>query len=110
MDEISPFDKTNVVELKEGVIKEFTIDPKNLGLNSTNRENLKGKNAEYNSKKIIEIFKGASNEFAISVALNAAAGLIIAGKVNDFKMSFERVIKYLKTGNVYHHLTKMQST
>ncbi len=110
MDEISPFAKTNIIELKNGVIKDFVIDPKNLGIDCNNRENLKGKNAEYNSKKIIEIFKGASNEFAISVALNAAAGLIIAGKVNDFKMSFERVIKYLKTGNVYHHLTKMQST
>ena len=28
MDEISPFAKTNVVELKDGKINEFTIDPK----------------------------------------------------------------------------------
>ena len=33
-DEISPFDKTNIVELKEGKINEFTIDPKDLGINS----------------------------------------------------------------------------
>ena len=50
MDEISPFAKTSVVELKESMIKEFIIDPKTLGINSTNKENLKGKNAEYNSK------------------------------------------------------------
>ena len=55
MDEISPFEKTNVVELKDNIITEFSINPKNLGLNSTNRKNLKGKNAEYNSEKIIEI-------------------------------------------------------
>ena len=30
MDEISPFAKTNVVELKNAMIKEFTIDPKTL--------------------------------------------------------------------------------
>ena len=58
MDEISPFEKTNVVELKKGNITQSSIDPKNLGLNSTNKENLKGKNAEYNSKKIIDIYKG----------------------------------------------------
>ncbi len=34
MDEISPFAKTNVVELKNGNINNFIIDPKNLGINS----------------------------------------------------------------------------
>ena len=33
MDEISPFAKTNVVELKDKKINEFTIDPKELGIN-----------------------------------------------------------------------------
>ena len=33
MDEISPFAKTNIVELKDGKINEFTIDPKDLGIN-----------------------------------------------------------------------------
>ncbi len=36
MDEISPFEKTNVVELKNGIIKEFIIDPKKLGINAIN--------------------------------------------------------------------------
>ena len=57
MDEISPFAKTNIVELKNGKINEFTIDPKSLGINSFNKENLKGKNAEYNSEKIVEILQ-----------------------------------------------------
>ena len=43
MDEISPFEKTNVVELKDGRITQFSIDPKSLGLNSANKENLKRK-------------------------------------------------------------------
>ncbi len=109
MDEISPFVKTNVVELKEGIIKEFSIDPKNLGLNSTKRENLKGKNAQYNSEKIIEIYKGKNNEFSQSVALNVAAGLIVSGKENNFKTAFENASKHLKSGKVFQHLNKLQS-
>ncbi len=109
MDEISPFEKTNIVELKEGKIKQFSIDPKNLGLNSVNKENLKGKNAEYNSEKIIEIYKGKNNEFAQSVALNVAAGLIVSGKENDFKTAFEKATNHLNSGNVFQHLTKIQS-
>ena len=109
MDEISPFEKTNIVELKDGNIMQFSIDPKNLGLNSVNRENLKGKNAEYNSKKIIEIYKGENNEFSQSVALNVAAGLIVSGKENDFKTAFENATSQLNSGKVFKHLVKIQS-
>ena len=109
MDEISPFAKTSVVELKDKEIKEFSIDPKTLGINCKNKENLKWKNAEYNSEKIIEIFKGKKNEFSQSVALNVAAGLIVSGKETDFKTAFEIATKHLNSGNVFQHLTKIQS-
>jgi anthranilate phosphoribosyltransferase len=109
MDEISPYAKTNVVELKDGKINEFTIDPKDLDIKSGNKENLKGKNAEYNSEKIIDIFKGTINEFSQSVALNAAAGLIVAGKENNFKNAFKKASEHLNSGKVFDHLTKLQS-
>ena len=109
LDEISPFAKTSVVELKDKKIKEFIIDPKTLGINCKDKESLKGKNAEYNSEKIIEIFKGKKNEFSQSVALNVAAGLIVSGKETDFKTAFEIATKHLNSGNVFQHLTKIQS-
>ncbi len=109
MDEISPFAKTSVVELKDKKIKEFIIDPKTLGINCKDKESLKGKNAEYNSEKIIEIFKGKKNEFSQSVALNVAAGLIVSGNETDFKTAFEIAKKNLNSGNVFQHLTKIQS-
>ena len=109
MDEISPFEKTNIVELKNGEIKQFSINPKDLGINSLNKENLKGKNAKFNSEKIIEIFKGKSNEFSQSVALNVAAGLIVSGIENEFKKAFEKASQQLSSGKVIQHLTKIQS-
>jgi anthranilate phosphoribosyltransferase len=109
MDEISPFAKTNVVELKDSKINEFTIDPKDFGISEGDKENLKGKNAEYNAEKIIDIYKGTSNEFSQSVALNAAAGLIVSGKENDFKNAFNKATKHLSSGKVFEHLTKLQS-
>ena len=110
MDEISPFAKTNIVELKDGIIKEFIIDPKNLGINYSDKENLKGKNAKYNSEKIVEIYKGKTNEFSESVALNTAAGLIVSGQEKDFKIAFEKATEHLSKGHVYQHLAKIQST
>jgi anthranilate phosphoribosyltransferase len=109
MDEISPFAKTNIVELKDGKISEFIIDPKDLGINSGNKDNLKGKNAEYNAEKIVEIFKGKLNEFSQSVALNVAAGLIVSREENNFKIAFDKATKHLASGNVFEHLAKLQS-
>ncbi len=109
MDEISPFAKTNVVELKNKSINEFTIDPKKLNINSNDKESLKGKNAAYNSEKIIEIFKGKTNGFSQSVALNVAAGLIVSGQENDFKKAYISASKHLSSGKVFEHLNKIQS-
>ncbi len=109
MDEISPFAKTNIVELKDGKINEFTINPKDLGVNEGDKENLKGKNANYNAEKIIDIYKGTVNEFSQSVALNAAAGLIVSGKENDFNSAFDKATNHLNSGKVFEYLTKLQS-
>ena len=98
MDEISPFAKTKVVELNDKNISEFTIDPKELGIQATNKNNIRGKNAIYNSQKIIEIYKGATNEFSQAVSLNVAAGLIVANKEFNFKDSFDKATDHLKSG------------
>ena len=109
MDEISPFAKTNIVELKDKNINEFTINPKELGITLSNTNNLKGKNTLYNSMKIKEIFRGSVNEFSVAVALNVAAGLIVSGKEYDFIDAFNKASKQLASGNVFQHLVKLQS-
>ena len=109
MDEISPFAKTKIIELKNKTIKEFIIDPTELAITSSNKENLKGKNAEYNAKKIIDIFKGELNEFSQAVALNVAAGLIVSGKESNFKNAFKKSIQHLNSGDVYKHLLQIQT-
>jgi len=109
MDEISPFAKTNIVELKDKDINEFTINPRELGITLSNKNYLKGKNALYNSIKIKEIYKGNINEFSVAVALNVAAGLIVSGKEYNFIDAYNKASKQLGSGNVFQHLLKLQS-
>mgnify|MGYP003335055161 FL=1 len=59
--------------------------------------------------KIIEIYKGKTNEFSEAVALNTAAGLIVSGKENDFKVAFDKASKQLSSGKTFEHLIKIQS-
>jgi len=108
MDEISPFAKTNIVELKDKDINEFIINPKELGITLNNKNNIKGKNALYNSLKMKEIYKGQINEFSVAVALNVAAGLIVSGKEYNFLDAFNKASKHLASGVVFQHLTKLQ--
>ena len=85
------------------------FDPKILDCPKMIHDEIKGSDAIFNADRIIEIFKGKKNEFSQAVALNVAAGLIVSGKESDFKMSYEKATKHLNSGQVYHHLVKIQS-
>ena len=84
LDEISPYAKTNVVQIKDNEISEIVINPKDLEINADKFENLLGNDANFNADKIINIFKGEDNDFSKAVCLNAAAGLVISGKNNKY--------------------------
>ena len=109
LDEISPYSKTNIVQLKNNEISELTIDPYQLNVKADKFENLVGDNASYNAKKIIEILKGEDNDFSKAVCLNAAAGLIVMEKNSNFKESYEHVRNFILSGKAHEHLKLLQN-
>ena len=109
MDEISPYAKTNVVQLKNDKITKIVIDPTELNIKADNFKNLIGQDAKYNSEKIIEIFKGKDNDFSKAVCLNAAAGLIVSEKYEDYEKAYNAARDFIKSGSVHDHLTKIQN-
>jgi anthranilate phosphoribosyltransferase len=109
LDEISPYAKTNIIQLKDGKISEFIIDPKELNINANKFEDLLGDNAEFNASKMIDIFKGQDNDFSKAVCLNAAAGLIVADKHSSFNDAYEDAKKHILSGKTYENLRKIQN-
>ena len=109
LDEISPYAKTNIVQLKNGKISEIVIDPNDLNVNADNFKNLIGQDSKFNSEKIIEIFKGKDNDFSKAVCLNAAAGLIVSGKYEDYEKAYNITRDFIKSGSAHDHLTKIQN-
>ena len=107
LDEISPYAKTNVVELEGESIKEFILDPKEMGINANNFNNIVGKEPDYNAEKIKEVFQGKDNDFSIAICLNAAAGLIVSDKIKSFKEGYDQLRKYILSGKVENHLSKL---
>ena len=109
LDEISPYAKTNVTQLKDGKISEILIDPNSLNVNADKFENLIGDDANFNANKMIEIFKGKDNDFSKAVCLNAAAGLIVSEKFTEFSDAYEFAREFILTGKPYSHLEKIQN-
>ena len=109
LDEISPYAKTNVIQLKNKIISEITIDPIQLNINAEKFENLIGKDAKFNASKMIDIFKGEDNDFSKAVCLNAAAGLVVNETYQNFNEAFNIARKYILSGQTFKQLEKIQN-
>ena len=109
LDEISPYAKTNIIQLKNGEISEILVDPNSIGVNAEKFENLIGNDAKFNADKMIEIFKGKDNDFSKAVCLNAAAGLIVAEKFVDFKEAYNHARQFILSGKTFLHLEQIQN-
>ena len=109
LDEISPYAKTNVVQLKDNEISEITIDPKELKIDANKFEDLVGDDAKFNAEKMINIFKGEDNDFSKAVCLNAAAGLIVNENYKNFSEAYDEARKHILTGETFNLLEKIQN-
>jgi len=109
LDEISPYAKTNIVQLKNNEITELTIDPNQLNVKADEFKNLLGNDAKFNANKMIDIFKGEDNDFSKAVCLNAAAGLIVIERHSNFKDSYNQVRNFILSGKTYNYLKSLQN-
>ena len=109
LDEISPYAKTNVTQLKDGVISEIIIDPNKLNINADKFENLIGNDAAFNADRMINIFKGEDNDFSKAVCLNAAAGLVVNETHQNFDKAYDDTRKHILSGQTFKQLEKIQN-
>ncbi|MDC1278283.1 anthranilate phosphoribosyltransferase [Pelagibacteraceae bacterium] len=109
LDEISPYSKTNVVQLKNGKISEILIDPIKLNIGANKFEDLLGDDAKFNANKMLDIFKGEDNDFSKAVCLNAAAGLIVSDKYTIFIDAYNEARTHILSGKTYSNLKEIQN-
>ena len=109
LDEISPYAKTNIIQLKDNKISEIVIDPKELNINADKFDNLVGDDAKFNANKMINIFKGEDNDFSKAVCLNTAAGLIVNETHQNFADAYNNAREYILSSKVIKHLEKIQN-
>ena len=109
LDEISPYAKTNVVQLKDKEISDIVINPAELNVNADKFDNLVGADAKFNAEKMINIFKGEDNDFSKAVCLNAAAGLIVSEKYLKFDDAYKNARRQILSGKTYENLINIKN-
>ncbi|SDR48254.1 anthranilate phosphoribosyltransferase [Rhizobiales bacterium GAS113] len=107
LDEITTTGPSHVVAIEDGAICEFEITPEQAGLAVADLEALKGAEAVVNAGAMMRVLAGEKTAFRDIGVLNAAAGLLIAGKTKDLAEGAGLAAKALDDGAVLETLRKL---
>jgi anthranilate phosphoribosyltransferase len=83
LDELTTTGPSTVVELRDGAIIHWEVDPGELGLRRADREDLVGGDAATNADLARRVLAGESGPHRDIITLNAGAGLVVAGLAAD---------------------------
>ena len=90
MDEISISDITYAAQLRDGVVREFEIDPEEYGIKKMPLKAILGGEAKENAHILRKIFEGESTDAQRDIVLiNAAASLMVDGVARDMQDGLE---------------------
>ena len=107
LDELATSGPSHVLELKDGATTEWTIDPAELGLEPSPLEAIAGGDADENAAAIRGLLAGEKGPKRDVVVLNAAAGLIAAGRVEDMRAGIDMASDAIDTGGAARVLDLM---
>jgi anthranilate phosphoribosyltransferase len=109
LDEMSTNGVTKVVELKDGAIRAFEVTPEEVGLARVDLAALKGGDAAHNAAALSAVIEGAHNAYRDIAVLNAAGGLVVAGKARELAEGVSMADKALASGATKRVLDRLVS-
>jgi anthranilate phosphoribosyltransferase len=99
MDELALHGVTRVAAVDGGGLRFLEVDPQALGIESASPQELAGGSAEENAVILRALLEGSDRgPRARAVALNAAAGLILAGHEDDWSAAYRAAMELLASG------------
>jgi anthranilate phosphoribosyltransferase len=85
LDEISNTGESRVSEVREGVVRTYTVRPEDFGMPRASIKDLLGGDREQNAEIIRAVLDGKPGPRRDIVLLNAAAALVAGGRARDLK-------------------------
>jgi anthranilate phosphoribosyltransferase len=74
------------------------VEPEQAGLRRAPIEAIRGGDATFNAKALLDLLQGAPGAYRDTVLLNAAAALIVAGRVADLREGVDLAERSLASG------------
>lgn len=109
LDEIALHGRTRVAELDSGRVRVHEVTPEDAGLGRARLEDLAGGDVERNVAIARSILDGERGPRRDVVLLNAAAGLVIAGKAQDLKEGVQRAGVAIDSGAARRVVERMRA-
>jgi anthranilate phosphoribosyltransferase len=109
LDEITTAGTTYVAALENGAVRTFEITPEEAGLQRVKPEALRGGEATENAQALAEVLKGKKGAFRDVALLNAAAGLMVAGRAKDLKQAVALAATSVDSGEAEGRLQRLVS-
>lgn len=98
LDELTTAGTSDVLELKDGEISSFTVDPAALGLAPAIAADLRGGEPEENAEAVRRVLAGDLGPHRDVVLLNAAAALVVAARADDLAAGLDLAAAAIDTG------------
>ena len=108
LDELTVAGESQVVELRGGSTRSFTVTPDDAGLPRAPIEAIAGGDAALNAGALLAVLEGASGAYRDTVVLNAAAALVVAGRVGDLREGAAVADRTLASGDALVALERLR--
>lgn len=98
LDEISMSAPTTVCEVKNGSFRSYTIEPQQFGYKMCRKEELTGGTPDENAAITRSVLQGCKGPKRNAVAVNAGAGLYVAGKAGSIEEGVRMAEQLIDSG------------
>ena len=109
MDELVLEGENNVVALAGGEIKSFTLRAADAGLTPVGLAQLRGGDAAHNAQALLALLRGEKGPYRDTVAFNAAAALVVAGRVDNLPDGVAKALAMIDEGAALAVLERLKS-
>ena len=107
LDELTTTGPSQVIELLDGEIHHFTIDPVELGFDRVRNEDLTGGDPSENAEAVRRVLAGDAGPHRDIVVLNAGAGLVVGGKVDSLSDGITEAAAAIDRGDAQATLERL---